>query len=126
MQFTTRLLPSPAERCASSTRLRGNADPRQAGAPSPDLSTPSSSDTAGAIRLLYGHSIAKDLIQQKVSPSGDNNDDDDMDIDDEEQKHPNLWTADVLFTNANYQAKKTVFLLFINRASHFPRIALFY
>lgn len=67
---------------------------------------------------MYGHSIAKELIQQKVSSSSDDDDDDEMDIDDEEQKHPNSWTADILFTNANYQAKKTVFLLFINRTSH--------
>ena len=101
--------------------LRIDLNLRQAGAPSPDLSTPSSLDTAGAIRLLYGHSIAKELIQQKVSSSGDN-DDDEMDMDDEEQKHPNSWNADILFTNANYQAKKTVFLLFINRAFHLPRL----
>ena len=26
-----------------------------------------------------------------------------------------IWKADAEFTNTNYQAKKTVFLLFINR-----------
>lgn len=28
---------------------------------------------------------------------------------------PESWTAETYFTNANYQAKKMVFLLFINR-----------
>lgn len=28
---------------------------------------------------------------------------------------PEAWSAEVYFTNANYQGKKTAFLLFINR-----------
>jgi DNA mismatch repair protein MLH1 len=38
---------------------------------------------------------------------------DNNDEDDEEQS----WSAEVYCTNANYQAKKTQFLLFINRTS---------
>jgi hypothetical protein len=37
-----------------------------------------------------------------------------MDVD-EEPDDPESWHADAYITNANYQAKKMVFLLFINR-----------
>ncbi|PPQ69850.1 hypothetical protein CVT25_005491 [Psilocybe cyanescens] len=105
---------------------------KKAGSPSPDLSTPSSSDTATTIRLLYGHSVAKELIHHNVSSSDKNvkrrgGTDMDMDVDDEgdedkQEEHedeggddnPESWKAETYFTNANYQAKKMVFLLFIN------------
>lgn len=35
---------------------------------------------------------------------------------DEDMDDSTSWKADAHFTNANYQAKKMVFLLFINRA----------
>ncbi|KAF8180418.1 histidine kinase-like ATPase [Pholiota molesta] len=70
---------------------------RKGGSPSPDISTPSSSDIPSSIRLLYGHSIAKELIHHELSA-------------DETEE----WNAELYFTNANYQAKKMVFLLFIN------------
>jgi len=76
---------------------------------SPELSTPSCSDTSLAIRQLYGHSIAKELLHVTTSSKSsggvatDNADD------------PEAWSAEVIFTNANYQGKKTAFLLFINR-----------
>ncbi|KAF8962298.1 DNA mismatch repair protein MutL [Flammula alnicola] len=85
---------------------------RKGGAPSHDLSTPSSSDTPAAIRLLYGHSIAKELIHHKLSSAGKQRQEEDMDED--EDDHLVSWTAELYFTNANYQAKKMVFLLFIN------------
>ncbi len=37
-----------------------------------------------------------------------------MDVDDD---NSTKWSAEAYFTNPNYQAKKTVFLLFINRMS---------
>jgi DNA mismatch repair protein MLH1 len=87
------------------------------GSPSPELSTPSSPSTPQTIRLLYGHSVAKNLLQVTLSSvetskqkkpdgeSGGNTDDDES------------WAAEAHFTNVNYQAKKMVFLLFINSAS---------
>jgi len=85
----------------------------QGGAASPDISTPSASDTLTTIRLLYGHSIAKELVHHQLSSSRNQRNDDDMDQD--EGEDPESWMAESYFTNANYQAKKMVFLLFINR-----------
>ncbi|EPQ53579.1 DNA mismatch repair protein MutL [Gloeophyllum trabeum ATCC 11539] len=69
---------------------------KKGGSPSADLSTPSGSTTQQAIRLLYGHSVAKELIH--VS----------------EQDDPEAWSAEAYVTSASYQAKKIVLLLFIN------------
>jgi len=44
--------------------------------------------------------------------------DDDEEVEEEELEAPTSWEVDLYFTNANYQAKKTVFLLFINRQSY--------
>lgn len=93
----------------------------QTGSPSPDVSTPSSSTIEQAIRLLYGQTLAKELLHVSVSPSSRGkgkalaeqnhaSDDEDVDVDDS-------WSAEAHFTNANYQAKKMTFLLFINRES---------
>ena len=38
-----------------------------------------------------------------------------MDEDEEPDGDSESWNAELYFTNANYQAKKMVFLLFINR-----------
>jgi DNA mismatch repair protein MLH1 len=89
----------------------------QAGSSNPDLSSPSSPSVPHAIRLLYGHSIAKDLIHvtvqsEKKSKNGQNAEEEIHEDDD-----PEAWTAEAHCTNANYHAKKTVFLLFINRLS---------
>ncbi|KAF5345184.1 hypothetical protein D9758_009705 [Tetrapyrgos nigripes] len=72
-----------------------------AGSSAPDLSTTASSTIPQAIRMLYGQSIQKDLLEATTS-SGD------------DQKKPESWTSEAYFTNANYQSKKTIFLLFIN------------
>lgn len=74
------------------------------------------------IRLLYGYSIAKELLHTTIASvppkkskrrkAADG--DEDMDSDDD-ASDPESWNADAQFTNANYQAKKMVFLLFINR-----------
>ena len=85
----------------------------QGGSASPDLSTPSGSETPLTIRLLYGHSVAKELLPIKVSSKNVTTEEDaDMedDVDD-----PEAWKAEAHITNANYQAKKMIFLLFINR-----------
>lgn len=42
-----------------------------------------------------------------------------MDSDDDDDPDPESWNAEAHFTNANYQAKKMVLLLFINRPSYF-------
>ena len=97
------------------------------------MSTPSSSTTHQAIRLLYGQTIAKDLVQLRVSSSEKRRGGkgkgkrkaDEMDQDEDEateddgdgdgERSDGGWTAEVHFTNANYHAKKMTFLLFINR-----------
>ncbi|KAJ7057872.1 hypothetical protein C8F01DRAFT_1086284 [Mycena amicta] len=80
---------------------------------------PSSSEMTQAIRLLYGHSIAKDLLHTKFGPKdGDGDGDVEMDED-----NPESWSAEAHFTNPNYQSKKMIFLLFINhRLVESPRI----
>jgi len=53
------------------------------------------------------------LLNVKISSSGKARTDEDMDEDGDDESES--WTAEAHFTNANYQAKKFVFLLFINR-----------
>ncbi|KAJ3999593.1 histidine kinase-like ATPase [Lentinula boryana] len=72
---------------------------KKAGSPSPDLSTPSASTTRHAIKMLYGPSIEKDLLQVTVNENTNNEE---------------SWSSEVYLTNVNYQGKKTIFLLFIN------------
>ncbi|KAJ6571736.1 histidine kinase-like ATPase [Mycena capillaripes] len=86
---------------------------KKAGSPSPDLSTPSSSEIPQAIRLLYGHSIAKDLLHASFGSKKKPEDDEDMEEESGGQDRES-WTAEAHFTNANYQSKKMIFLLFIN------------
>ncbi|KAI0065271.1 DNA mismatch repair protein MutL [Artomyces pyxidatus] len=117
---------------------------KKAGSNTPDLSTPSSSTTHQAIRMLYGQGVAKDLLNIEVSPAapistkqkGKRKRKESDDLDEEEDGEDVLsnsdgeavadeteWRAEVYFTNANYHAKKTVFLLFINhRLVESPRI----
>ncbi|KAJ7057880.1 histidine kinase-like ATPase [Mycena amicta] len=92
---------------------------KKVGSSTPDLSTPSSSEMTQAIRLLYGHSIAKDLLHTKFGPK-DGDDDGDVEMDED---NPESWSAEAHFTNPNYQSKKMIFLLFINhRLVESPRI----
>jgi DNA mismatch repair protein MLH1 len=77
--------------------------------------------------LLYGHSITKELLNLKLSSSKGKEkprNEDDMEVDEDQDQldedlpdQPKSWSAETYFTNANYQAKKFVFLLFINRTS---------
>ncbi|KAF9041304.1 DNA mismatch repair protein MutL [Panaeolus papilionaceus] len=92
---------------------------KKEGSSAPELTTPSCADSAMSIRLLYGHSLAKELIHAKLGSSKSapqpEGDDDRMDEDEpEKNKKETSWSAETYFSNANYQAKKTVFLLFIN------------
>jgi DNA mismatch repair protein MLH1 len=85
----------------------------QAGSPTPELSTSATSDVGQAIRLLYGHSIGKELLHVESScrtGGSSSRDTSAGDPDDSER-----WSAEAYCTSPNYQAKKTVFLLFINR-----------
>ncbi|TFK67600.1 DNA mismatch repair protein MutL [Pluteus cervinus] len=88
---------------------------KKAGSPSLDISTPSSSQIHNTIKLLYGHSVAKELVHAKassISKKGEKKSD-----------NPEAWAAEVYFTSANYQAKKMIFLLFINhRLVESPRM----
>ncbi|KAI0746867.1 DNA binding protein [Daedaleopsis nitida] len=91
---------------------------KKVGTPSPDVSTPSSSTTVQAIRLLYGQTIAKELLHVSVASSEKGkvtSETSPMETsEDEEENNEESWNAEVHFTNANYQAKKTTLLLFIN------------
>ncbi|KNZ81633.1 DNA mismatch repair protein Mlh1 [Termitomyces sp. J132] len=99
---------------------------KKAGSPTPDLSSPSASETPNNIRLLYGHSIAKELVPVQVSSKDKKftreDEDEDMEAD-EPEGDPEEWHAEAHITNANYQAKKMVFLLFINRTTYSPPTA---
>ena len=94
----------------------------KASSPSPDLSTPSESTTVQAIRILYGQAIARELLTanassspEKQAPAGG----DDVEMDKGENEDADFgdgrWKAEAHFTSINYHAKKTIFLLFINR-----------
>ncbi|KAI0777761.1 DNA binding protein [Trametes elegans] len=91
---------------------------KKTGSPSPDVSTPSSSTIASTIRLLYGQTLAKELLHVSASPKkGKNNlstSASHRSSDEEEVEDVEFWSAEAHFTNANYQAKKMTFLLFIN------------
>ncbi|KAF7289882.1 DNA-mis-repair domain-containing protein [Mycena indigotica] len=86
---------------------------KKAGSAGPDLSIPTSSETAQTIRHVYGHSIAKDLLHAKFGPKNLDEDTDDVDMD-ADYSRPESWLAETHFTNPNYHSKKMVFLLFIN------------
>ncbi|KAF8122647.1 DNA mismatch repair protein [Boletus edulis] len=83
----------------------------QAGSVTPELSTsPTSIDQA--IRLLHGHAIEKELLHIEVSSSPTNSTlwpIGSGDVDDAEKR-----SAEAYCTSPNHQAKKTIFLLFIN------------
>ncbi|KAG5645503.1 hypothetical protein DXG03_005913 [Asterophora parasitica] len=88
---------------------------KKAGSPSPDLSTPSTSEIPNTIRLLYGHTVAKELVSVTASSKNrDKSDEDESMETDELDDDPESWRCEAHITNANYQAKKMVLLLFIN------------
>nr|VWO95988.1 Di/tri peptide transporter 2 [Ganoderma boninense] len=111
----------------SGIRLGMTADPKPCagndgttivvGTPSPDVSIPSSSTTVQVIRLLYGQILSKELLTVSVSSSDKANakahTSSPIQVSDDEDE-AEAWNAEVHFTNANYQAKKMIFLLFIN------------
>lgn len=72
-----------------------------------------------AIRLLYGHSIATQLLEVNISSDKQkgtsNEESDDGEAMEADLPTTATWSAELHFSNANYQAKKMVFLLFINR-----------
>lgn len=77
-----------------------------------------------AIRLLYGHSVGSQLLEASVSPekerdlnANEENAEGAMEVD--LPSSATFWSAELHFSNANYQAKKMIFLLFINRKRHF-------
>lgn len=61
--------------------------------------------------MIYGQTIVKDLLHANVLPTDSDETSSAMDESDDSP----AWSAEAYFTNANYQAKKTVLLLFINR-----------
>ncbi|RDX54602.1 DNA binding protein [Lentinus brumalis] len=92
---------------------------KKVGTPSPDVSTPSSSTTGQAIRLLYGQTLAKELLHVTASSTDKKGakTDEQLDGEDEDEdmsEDTEAWSAEAHFTNANYQAKKMTLLLFIN------------
>ncbi|KAG7091897.1 hypothetical protein E1B28_008298 [Marasmius oreades] len=74
---------------------------KKAGSGTPEISTPSGSTTPQTIGMLYGHTVTKEILHADIV-SPDNT------------KADETWSAQAYFTSANYQAKKTIFLLFIN------------
>ena len=66
-----------------------------------------------AIQLIYGTIVAKDLLHVKTSSKG--LEDGPASADGSDDGEPAEWSAEAYFTSPNYQAKKTTFLLFINR-----------
>ncbi|KAL0571895.1 DNA mismatch repair protein Mlh1 [Marasmius crinis-equi] len=74
---------------------------KKVGTSTPDISTATGSKISQVIRMLYGHSIEKELLNIEVSSP-------------DKTKSDETWSAEAYFTSANYQAKKTTFLLFIN------------
>lgn len=64
--------------------------------------------------MLYGHSISKDLLHLNLSSSDKSNQNNHVD-EEEDKDDPESWSAEAHFSNTNYQGKKMVFLLFINR-----------
>lgn len=78
----------------------------QAGSATPDLSSSPSPSTSQAINLLYGTSIGKALLRVTCGPDPNAT---------YTSKDAESWKAEVVFTSASYQAKKSSFLLFINR-----------
>ncbi|KAJ8509480.1 hypothetical protein ONZ45_g8355 [Pleurotus djamor] len=100
---------------------------KKVGSASPDISTPSGSSVRQNIQLLYGNSIAKELMHATISsvsfkPDASSDEDEDQ-LDDAPQTHAPVWSAETFCSNANYQAKRTIFLLFINhRLVESPRM----
>lgn len=107
----------------------------QAGSPNADVSTPQGSTVQQAISLLYGQSLAKELLKVSIdtsassAPSGDDDvggsrddqsqasltQDDDNGQKRSEASKGERWNAEAFVTSPNYQAKRFIFLLFINR-----------
>ncbi|KAF9235807.1 hypothetical protein BU15DRAFT_89456 [Melanogaster broomeanus] len=86
---------------------------KKVGSSTPELSTSPTLGVGQAIRLSYGHSIGKELLHVEVSSSrkgGSSSRGHAPDGPDD----PERWSAEAYCTSPNYQAKKTVFLLFIN------------
>lgn len=105
----------------------------QVGSSGPDITTPLGSTVPQTIGLLYGHSIGRELLKVDIKPAGsperplkrkrgeqesDDSPDSPMAIDDQEEdadKQQDEWSAEAYVTSPNYQARKFVFLLFVNR-----------
>ena len=77
----------------------------------PSLRTDYYYSSFNSILNVQDNSIAKELINITVNGKDTVDELDEMEVDHDEHD----WKAQVSFTSANYQAKKTVFLLFINR-----------
>ncbi|KIO17064.1 hypothetical protein M407DRAFT_33278 [Tulasnella calospora MUT 4182] len=88
---------------------------KKQGFASPDVSTPSASSVQSNIKLLYGASIARELLhvtassearkkRERLKGKGKAR------AEDEDPE----WEAEAYATSANYQGKKMVLLLFIN------------
>ncbi|TFL07271.1 histidine kinase-like ATPase [Pterulicium gracile] len=92
---------------------------KKIGSSGSEVSTPGNSRVPDAIRLLFGSTIAKELLTSKASSNaGSLSQPDTSDSQDSE-----AWSAEAHFTSPNHQAKKTTFLLFINhRLVESPRI----
>jgi DNA mismatch repair protein MLH1 len=109
---------------------------QQAGSSSADVSTPQGSTIQNVIGLLYGQSVAKELVKVDVSEMSSPLEEDGLGTLDQDRDKPmdvdndaspvapkpkgdpsgRRWSAQAFVTSPNYQAKRFVFLLFINRS----------
>ena len=78
----------------------------KSGSSTPDLSSSPASSVSQAVNLLYGTSVGKSLLQVTCGPDPNAV---------HTSKDTQSWKGEVVFTNASYQSKKFIFLLFINR-----------
>ncbi|KIY63167.1 DNA mismatch repair protein MutL [Cylindrobasidium torrendii FP15055 ss-10] len=74
---------------------------KKVGSTSPELTTPSTNTPVNTIRMLYGHTLAREMLSSSVTC-------------DASVPQSESWKAEIHFSSANYQGKKTIFLLFIN------------
>ncbi|KDQ10268.1 hypothetical protein BOTBODRAFT_36380 [Botryobasidium botryosum FD-172 SS1] len=86
---------------------------KKAGSTAPDISTPAGSTVPSSIKLLYGPTIARELVHIVSSSSSSSA----SNAKGKGKEDDAQWEAEAYVTNANYHVKKMVFLLFINHRS---------
>ncbi|KAG8901182.1 DNA mismatch repair protein [Tulasnella sp. 403] len=86
---------------------------KKAGFTSPDVSTPSASSVSANIKMLYGTTVARELLHTTMS-SETRSKKERLKGKGKAREDEPQWEAEVYMTNANYYMKKMTLLLFIN------------